>query len=182
METVTKLEAAEAQLITAIKLFFEEGDNITIHTLTRASHEILDKLCAKKNLPRGIMYQGLEQYIKPELHKKVMNKVNEAKNYFKHADRDTGETLSWNPKVSEYFIWDATSLHRRLVGIQKIPAITIYSLWFRLHHDDLWIESDGKSAGLDAILPNAKGDLGGLSKKEFFDLSTLAWSKGGFHQ
>jgi len=182
MVPVTKLESAEAQLITAIKLFFEEGSDIAIHTLTRASEEILDELCAKKNLPRGMMYEGLEKFIKPELHKKVIKKINEAKNYFKHAKNDTEETLAWNPKVTEYFIWDAASLHGRLVGIPKIPEIIAYILWFRLHHDDLWVESNGEIAGLDTILLKATVEFGHLSKKEFFEVSMLAWEKGGFRQ
>jgi hypothetical protein len=178
MET-TKLEAAEAQLVTAIKLFFQDEDDVAIHTLTRASHEILDTLCAKKNLTRGVIYQGLEN-IRPELHKKIIDKVNEAKNYFKHADRDTEETLSWNPKLSEYFIWDSTSLHRQLVGVKQIPEITIYSLWFRLHHDDMWVEANGEASSLDVLLPNSKNEFADLSKKKFFEISMVAWNKGSF--
>lgn len=181
MEKTTKLQAAEAQLATAIRLFFADGDNIAIHTLTRASHEILDNLCAKKNLARGVVYQGLE-HVKPELRKKVLVKVNEAKNYFKHADRDTKEVLSWNPKVSEYFIWDATSLHRQLAGVQQTPEVLIYSLWFRLHHDDMWTEASGEASSIDTVLPNAKGELEHLSKGEFFEVSMMAWRKGGFDQ
>lgn len=179
MESATKLNVAETQLGTAIRLFFEDGDPTSIHTLARASHEILDHLCASKNLTRGVVYEGLK-FIKPEHHKMVIGKINEAKNYFKHADKDSGETLSWNPIVSEYFIWDATSLHRRLVGVVLIPEIIIYSLWFRLHHDDLWAESGGEALSLDALLPNAKAELSPLSKKEFFEVSMTAWRKGAF--
>ncbi len=181
MESTTKLKAAEAQLATAIKLFFEGGNTIAIHTLAQASHEILDNLCANKNLLRGVIQEGLKS-VKPEHHKKIINKVNEAKNYFKHADKDAEKMLSWNPKVSEYFLWDATSLHLRLVGVQMIPEIIIYALWFRLHHDDMWTESEGKASSLDVLLPNARGELGHLSKEEFFEASMLAWSRGAFDQ
>src|SRR3989344_1433310 len=102
MQTVTQLEAAESQLATAIKIFFDDGDDVAIHTLARASHEILDRLCAKKNLQRGVIEEGLKN-VKPELRKTVMDKVNKAKNYFKHGNTLPEETLSWEPKVTEYF-------------------------------------------------------------------------------
>jgi hypothetical protein len=43
-ETVTVLEAAERQLRTAIRLFFERRDMIAIHTLATAAQEILRRL------------------------------------------------------------------------------------------------------------------------------------------
>lgn len=181
MQTVTQLEAAESQLATAIEIFFADGNDIAIHTLARAAHEILGRLSAQKNLQRGVIEEGLKN-VKPEIRKTVTTKVDKAKNYFKHGDTNPEETLSWEPKVTEYFIWDATSLHRQLVGTQKNPEIISYSLWFRLHHDDMWIEANGEISGLDALLPNAKGELGRLSKKEFYEVCMMAWQKGRFYQ
>lgn len=180
MQTVTKLEAAESQLATAIQIFFADGNDIAIHTLARASHEILDRLCAKKNIQRGVIEEGLKN-VKPEFRKIVIDKVNKAKNYFKHGSTDLEEKLSWEPKVTEYFLWDATSLHQRFAGVsRKVPEIIIYMLWFRLHHEDLWINSEGGGGILDAILLNIKGELSCLSRQEFYEVSMMAWRKGGF--
>ncbi len=179
IQTTTKLEAAEAQLTTAIKLFFESGNEIAIHTLTQAAHEILDRLCVSKKVGRGVIHEGLDR-VRPELRKKILGKVNEAKNYFKHARSDSGKNLFWNPKVSEYIIWDSTRLHGLLVGTQKIPEIIIYMLWFRLHHDDMWTEADGEAASLDVLLPDARSELGHLSKEDFFKISMSALRKEGF--
>jgi len=45
---VTKIEAAEKQLDTAIKLFFENVDHLSCFTLAAASREITDDLCEKR--------------------------------------------------------------------------------------------------------------------------------------
>jgi hypothetical protein len=49
MEMITKIEAAERQLDTVIKLFFENIDHLSSYTLAAASREITDDLCDKKS-------------------------------------------------------------------------------------------------------------------------------------
>ena len=41
---IDKLEAARRRLITAIHLYFADGDEVFTHTLTAAAFEILDDL------------------------------------------------------------------------------------------------------------------------------------------
>src|SRR5579872_5153508 len=45
---VTKLEAAKRQLTAAIRLFFDGGDEIAVHTLAVASYDILHTLSKRK--------------------------------------------------------------------------------------------------------------------------------------
>jgi hypothetical protein len=40
-EIITKLDAARRQLRTAVTLFFQHGDEVAVHTLTAAAHQIL---------------------------------------------------------------------------------------------------------------------------------------------
>ncbi len=180
MQTVTQLEAAERQLVAAIKIFFDSGDEVAIHMLASHSHEILDRLCAKKDLQRGVIEEGLKN-VRPELRKTVIDKINKAKNYFKHGDSNPEEILSWEPKVTEYFIWDATSLHRKLAGMQKTPEIIFYDLWFRIHHDDMWVEANREETGLDVLLAAVKPELSNLSKKDFLEACRMTWQQGGFN-
>jgi hypothetical protein len=49
MEMITKIDAAERQLDTAIKLFFENIAHLSSYTLAAASREITDDLCDKKS-------------------------------------------------------------------------------------------------------------------------------------
>jgi hypothetical protein len=50
---VTKLDAARRQLKTAIKLWFEDGDPVAIHTLIVAAYEIIDILAGAKGCGRS---------------------------------------------------------------------------------------------------------------------------------
>ena len=45
---ITKMEATERQLETAIKRFFENRDHLSCLTLAAASREITDDLCEKQ--------------------------------------------------------------------------------------------------------------------------------------
>jgi hypothetical protein len=54
---ITKGQAAEHQLDTAIRLFFENIDHLSSYTLAAASREITDDLCEKK--AHALFQQGL---------------------------------------------------------------------------------------------------------------------------
>ena len=45
---ITKIKAAEQQLDTSIRLFFENIDHLSSYTLAAASREITDDLCEKR--------------------------------------------------------------------------------------------------------------------------------------
>lgn len=42
---LTFLLVARSQLLTALKLFFEDADPVSVHTLAGAAQEILESLC-----------------------------------------------------------------------------------------------------------------------------------------
>ena len=175
MKEIGKFEAAEEQLITAIDLFFRNKREISVHTLARAAHEILDKLCEHKNLQRGVVYEGMKG-ISDEKKKLVFNKINEAKNFFKHADKDPEAKIIWNPELSTYYIWDATSLYRRLNN-EKIPyEILIFSVWFRVQNHHLW----DTPSELDALIPDAKTELANIEKSAFYDFFLDKFKNGDF--
>ncbi|CAE6886718.1 hypothetical protein R75471_02125 [Paraburkholderia domus] len=82
---VTKIDAARRQLITAIRLFFDHGDPVSVYSLASNAWEVIDVLCTsagvdsfskqtRENLPAG---QTLKHYINQP-----------CRNFFKHADQD----------------------------------------------------------------------------------------------
>lgn len=82
---VTKIDAARRQLITAIRLFFDGGDPVSVYSLASNAWEVIDVLCmsagvdsfskqARENLPSG---HTLKHYINEP-----------CRNFFKHAERD----------------------------------------------------------------------------------------------
>jgi hypothetical protein len=82
---VTKIDAARRQLITAIRLFYDGGDPVSVYSLASNAWEIIDVLCtsagidsfskqARENLPAG---HKLKHYVNQP-----------CRNFFKHADQD----------------------------------------------------------------------------------------------
>jgi hypothetical protein len=105
---ITKIEAAERQLDTAIKLFFENVGHLSCYTLAAVSREITDDLCEKQ---KSELYRAelerlgdpqrvrlsfrdeMEILIKPEHRKEAMRLLKKAQNFLKHADRDHDKEL-----------------------------------------------------------------------------------------
>ena len=93
---ITKIGAAEKQLDTAIKLFFENVDHLSSYALAAASCEITDDLCEKReneifsselervgdpqNVRLSLRYE-MDILIKPEHLKEAMRLFNKTKNF-----------------------------------------------------------------------------------------------------
>lgn len=126
---ISKLDAAKRQLETAIRLFFSECEPVSIHTLASAAYGIIrdinKKMCGEPMLAKD----KIMEYIKPECQKEVSKKINEAQNFFKHADRDHDEGLDFNPNQCELFIVDACSKYAQISG-EWPPLFRIMQIWF----------------------------------------------------
>lgn len=157
LEKVTKLDAAKRQLKTAIRMFFEDGDTVSIHTLAAAAHEILRDL----HRARGEQLGSLKDYIEllPGKQDEARRKANEAENFFKHADRDPDAALEFLPLQTEFLLLDGTLMLERLAG-KRLRAGIVFSTWFLLRYPDL-AGSDvvaaalGRLQGVLASIPEA---------------------------
>jgi hypothetical protein len=105
---ITKLEAAEQQLDTAIRLFFENIDHLSSYTLAAASREITDDLCEKKKHEllqeefarlgdalevRFSFREEIKIFIKDEYYKDAMKLFKKGKNFLKHVNKYSGEEI-----------------------------------------------------------------------------------------
>jgi hypothetical protein len=100
---ITKIDAAEGQLNTAIRLFFESRDHLSSYALAVASREITDGVIKSR---RSELYQresarvggtlnfllSYQEYfkalIKPEFYKNAIELFHKWQNFLKHADQD----------------------------------------------------------------------------------------------
>jgi hypothetical protein len=64
-------------------------------------------------------------YAKPEYRQIIKEKINEAENFFKHADHDHEATLDFNPDMADVLIIDACAQYRKLAG-EEPPLFLIY--------------------------------------------------------
>jgi hypothetical protein len=105
---ITKTDAAERQLNTAIRLFFENRDHLSSFALAIASREVTDdviqsryselyqKELARVGDPLKVRLSYREQckdFIKPEFYQDFVKLDRKWQNFLKHADRDPDAEL-----------------------------------------------------------------------------------------
>jgi hypothetical protein len=86
MAPLAKLDVARRQLVTAVQLFFDGGDPISVYSLAANAWEVIDALCGRAGVSsmssdtRGHIPEG------KDLKRDYINSP--YRNFFKHADRD----------------------------------------------------------------------------------------------
>ena len=176
IKVVDKFAAAEGQLLTAIDLFFRDGNQISTYTLARAAHEILDDLCRHNGLERGVLNEGLKHLDKPAK-KRIMDKVNEAKNFFKHAANDPKNKINWNPEITIHFIIDSISLYRRLTKKKDPYEIFIFYVWYRAHNPEGWPANNN----FDNLMAEMKDGFAQLSKLRAYEAFRIIYENSTTH-
>ena len=123
-----KISIARTQLLTAIDLFFEDGDPVSIHTLAGAAQEVLAKLCLVAGTPP---FSVDAQQAFPHLGaKEVHSAFSIYKNAFKHMDRDDTAALSaFSERENDALIFVACTDYARLC--RRFPLkIHVFTAWF----------------------------------------------------
>ena len=132
--TISKIDAARRQLECAIRLYFNDGDAISIHTLAAAARNVLLDLCRYRGQSSAILREELiKNYVKPEHAKDVRAVYKRAENFFKHADSDPDEVLTFDPEGSEYFLFEATEAYQLLSG-EATPHMLTFRTWWIAHN------------------------------------------------
>jgi hypothetical protein len=130
---ISKPDAAKRQLDVAINLFFKQSDPVSIHTLTAAAHQLLMDIGCPENIKSFVKESTL---IKKEYLKEYTKMINEAENFFKHADRDPSALLKFNPEQTEFLLLDALKMYLQLT--EEIPEdMWIFVGWFLIKYPDV---------------------------------------------
>lgn len=141
---VTKLSAARSQLIEAINLFFEERDPVSIHTLASAALQILnDHVSADEIWKTDLLLHYDSIYIKEDMRKLWNKRINEAKNFFKHADKDLKDgkiSIEFETNLNELIILEAIRCLKIIEGNNFINSteFIIFTSWYTIKHPDLF--------------------------------------------
>jgi hypothetical protein len=131
---ISKLEAAKRQLVTAVRLYFDYGDEVSIHTLAAASRNILVNLCEHRRVAHPISLDSLLQdFVMPVHHKAFRVKYREGENFLKHADRDPNEVLSFNPELTSFLILEGVEAFS-VLSVDQVEDFHIYRGWWLLHN------------------------------------------------
>lgn len=123
---LSKFDAAERQLIQAINLFLEEGDQISVHTLIEAANQILRDMGEDHGAKSFVRNH---RRIPDERKKDFYKALSKAKNFFKHADKDKDEILDFDPATNHLSLLEGAALHTQIKkGV--IPEVLVFELWF----------------------------------------------------
>ncbi|MCC6290964.1 hypothetical protein IT398_02770 [Candidatus Nomurabacteria bacterium] len=169
LEKISKFKVAEEQLITAINLYFMDASPVSTHTLARAAHEVLDQICAHKKLERSVVQQGLETLVRVDKKKEFLTKINEARNFFKHADKDPDSegSIEWDPELSSHYILDAVSLYRRITNDKMPCELHSFFLWYRMKNPNMW---GGTTAETEKLILEGQEILKSSKKQDVYKL------------
>jgi hypothetical protein len=131
LHQVTKLDAAQRQLRTAIRMwFYDDEDYVSAHTLAFAAYEIAHAVSkAKKPNRRDLLLDSSE--VKPDKRKEFNHAFREAANFFKHADRDPDGSIEFSPGLTEIFIYFAIS-GLALCDVDLAPELLIFMSWLQI--------------------------------------------------
>jgi hypothetical protein len=155
---VSRRSAAGTQLETAIRLWFEERDASSIHTLAVAANGILNQMCKEKRTNPSQVNEMVESY--PAA---IRKRFRSAQNLLKHGRH---EVHQWKqktfliPEFTELVLIDAVSMHRRLFDALS-PLMMLFGFRYALFNPRAFpIKMDTKGLEIEKIRR--------LSRREFY--------------
>lgn len=130
MVILTKLEAAHRQLVTAIRLYFDDGDIAAIHTLTCAAREIYEKHCEAAGVER--MFTYIESANPEKRRRELWDILNGPRNFLKHPDpgRDLAVTMELTDDMNATMLLMACHDCTMLCKQDVPPEADAFCVWF----------------------------------------------------
>jgi hypothetical protein len=162
--TLSKLEAGSRQLRTAITLWFDEGDPVSVHALAFAAYEIFHTVSAHRDPNRrDLLFDS--DWIKDEFRRDWNRHIRREANFFKHGDRDPEGSIDFNPDLTEWFILFATYA-RALCRAPQSDEETLFTWWLQINKPDILTEQ-GRKFVADHVPVDYLENIRTLSKSRF---------------
>ncbi len=162
---VSKLNAARRQLDCAIELWFADKDQVSVHTLAAAAHQIIHDINQKKD-GGELMFDSA--IIKDEHRPELISILKIAMNFFKHADKDAEGIVEFAPISSIMFIVFS------IIGLEMLGEITNdieHTFFLRLALDHpTWVTAEYQEAIKEQIPIDHFDEIRNISKGEFFEM------------
>src|ERR1035437_242599 len=159
---VSKFDAARRQLETAIRLYFSQGDPVSIHTLASAAAQILQDLSKHRGGDPMLFREAFVQHFRPEQQPEVKKTLAAAENFFKHAHRDPETVLRFRIGQTELVLLEAGEAYHRLTS-ERVPLLVVYWVWFMIE------------AGKELVVPAEVEALRRKSRQSFTTTSRQAF-------
>jgi hypothetical protein len=167
---VSKIEAAKRQLDSAIELWFQEKDEIAVHTLLAAAYGVIYDL----NKKHGTLHEALYDtaVVKEEYRREWVWTLKTPSNFFKHADKDSDPDgqVDFYPLLNVVYMLFAVT---GLASLKQQPSVMarLFSLWMFIH-EPRFLSPFGLDYFSQHIPADNVAELRPLSKKKFFEVLT----------
>jgi hypothetical protein len=146
----------------AIRLFFKEEDEVSIHTLSEAAAQVLYDIGGEYDV-KSILRDS--DRIRPERRREWLAVVSKSRNFFKHADRDKRNVLEFKSIFNDMSILDAVTMYQTIKK-RWTPETILFLMWFGLRYPDLLLEDSDLKTALDSLA--AKDYASNQDNKAFF--------------
>lgn len=133
-DKISKMEAARRQLQAAVGLFFDEGDDVAVHTLVAAARQVLVDLLKRQGKTLRLEEHLKKQYT-PEGQSRWHKARAQAENFFKHAQRDPAAGLEFNPAQTHFLLLDCVEAYSVLAR-RSLHELRAFTAWFLLEYPD----------------------------------------------
>jgi len=162
---VSKLSAARRQLGCAIELWFAGKEEVSIHTLAAAAHQIIYDINKQKGAGE-MLFDSI--VLKDEYRSEFVTLLKRDMNFFKHADKDPEGLTEFAPITTIMFILFS------IVGLQNIgegqnDVEKVFGLWLAIHHPN-WIRRGLIDKLGETVPPSVLSEMRQVKKQEFFEL------------
>ncbi len=160
---LTKLEAAIRQLDTAIELFFEKRDPVSVRTLVGAAGRVFSDLVEHKK-PGESWRSNTVKSIPTLPPKQVYGILNSTPNFLKHADQDPEGEHIFTEAENDDLIFMATlecgEIHTTSLEMQA------FQIWYMASYPERFFEDNQPAQDAKLLLPT----LASLTREKKIDV------------
>lgn len=122
---LTKIDVAEALIRTAVRLFFEGAHPVPIYSLASAAREILTTIGHKLGIETSLHLVAKQRGLRVQ---DVVGVVHEYARFFKHADRDPADKITFSETDIDPVLIAACHDFGKITGGMPIEA-QVFDVW-----------------------------------------------------
>jgi hypothetical protein len=123
-----KLAVLRREIVTAIKLYFQSEDEVSLWILTSAAYNVAKDLNHIKGGP-PMMREASEFADSESVYQAILKSNSYYINYFTQAENDSDLELTFNPLFLELMIYEVTEKYRDLTDTLT-SEMTCFRIWF----------------------------------------------------
>ena len=166
---VTKLDAARSQLKTAITLWFDGGDPVSILALAHGAHEILHRIYRNRGFS-DLLYDA--KNIKEEYRADFARTLKAAPNFIKHQNQNKQENE--DTEIEFPYGGCAVFIYYSIYALKKIAdelsdEENAFLIWCAIQEPHLFLKKDIANF-VPVEMVKVFDDVRNYEPKEFFDL------------